>query len=80
MTLFEYLAIAFGLLFSLTALRLIGGLPAALDRDRPSSSEIERLLGGNQEPRAVKRDSDDVRLSHLHEGGESCDGDFGWER
>lgn len=34
MTLFEYLAIAFGLLFSLTALRLIGGLPAALDRDR----------------------------------------------
>ena len=34
MTLFEYLAIAFGLLFSLSVLRLIGGLPAALDRDR----------------------------------------------
>ena len=34
MTLFEYLAIAFGLLFSLSALRLIGGLPAALDADR----------------------------------------------
>lgn len=34
MTLFEYLAIAFGLLFSMTALRLVGGLPAALDPDR----------------------------------------------
>jgi len=33
-TLFEYLAIAFGLLFSLSALRLIGGLPAALDGER----------------------------------------------
>ena len=34
MTLFEYLAIAFSLLYSLAALRLLGGLPSALDRRR----------------------------------------------
>jgi len=34
MTLFEYLAIAFSLLYSLAALRLVGGLPAALERGR----------------------------------------------
>jgi hypothetical protein len=34
MTLFEYLAIAFSLLYSLAALRLLGGLPSALERGR----------------------------------------------
>lgn len=34
MTLFEYLAIAFGLLFTLAAMRLIGGLPSAIDPAR----------------------------------------------
>ena len=34
MTLFEYLAIAFGLVFAQTALRLVGGLPSAFDRAR----------------------------------------------
>ena len=34
MTLFEYLAIAFGLLYSLAALRVLGGLPVALARGR----------------------------------------------
>lgn len=34
MTLFEYLAIAFGLLYSLAALRILGGLSAALDPSR----------------------------------------------
>lgn len=34
MTLFEYLAIAFGLLFSLAALRLVGGLPYAMNASR----------------------------------------------
>jgi len=33
-TLFEYLAIAFGLLFSVAALRLVGGLPYALKASR----------------------------------------------
>ena len=34
MTLFEYLAIAFSLVFSFAAVRLVGGLPYALDRHR----------------------------------------------
>jgi hypothetical protein len=34
MTLFEYLAIAFSLLFSFTAMRLIHGLPSILDPER----------------------------------------------
>ena len=34
MTLFEYVAIAFTLVFSYTAVRLIGGLPAALESSR----------------------------------------------
>ena len=34
MTLFEYLAIAFSLVFSFTAMRLISGLPHAFDRER----------------------------------------------
>jgi hypothetical protein len=34
MTLFEYLAIAFGLLYSVAALRVLGGLPAALGPER----------------------------------------------
>lgn len=34
--LFEYLAIAFGLLYSVAALRVLGGLPSALVRDRRS--------------------------------------------
>lgn len=34
MTLFEYLAIAFSLVFSFTALRLVSGLPYALDPER----------------------------------------------
>jgi hypothetical protein len=34
MTLFEYLAIAFSLVFSFAAVRLVGGLPAALARER----------------------------------------------
>lgn len=34
MTTFEYLSIAYGLLFSAVALRLIGGLPHALNRTR----------------------------------------------
>ncbi|NGP52297.1 hypothetical protein [Thioalkalivibrio sp. XN8] len=34
MTLFEYLAIAFGLLYSLAALRILGGLRAAIDPSR----------------------------------------------
>ena len=34
MTLFEYLAIAFSLIFSFSAMRLVGGLPHALDPDR----------------------------------------------
>jgi hypothetical protein len=33
-SLFEYVAIAFTLVFSYTAMRLIGGLPAALDHER----------------------------------------------
>jgi hypothetical protein len=33
-TLFEYLAIAFSLVFSFSAMRLVGGLPHALDPDR----------------------------------------------
>ncbi len=36
MTLFEYLAIAFSLVYSLAALRLLGGLPSALDPRRRS--------------------------------------------
>ncbi len=38
MTLFEYLAIAFGLLFSMTALRLVGGLPVLWIRTEDSGS------------------------------------------
>ena len=34
MTLFEYLAIAFGLLYSVAALRVLGGLPAAMADSR----------------------------------------------
>lgn len=34
--LFDYLAIAFGLLYSVAALRVLGGLPAALARERRS--------------------------------------------
>ena len=34
MTLFEYLAIAFSLLYSVAALRLLGGIPAAVDASR----------------------------------------------
>lgn len=34
MSLFEYLAIAFGLLFALAAMRLVGGLPAAIEPTR----------------------------------------------
>ncbi len=34
MTLFEYLAIAFSLVFSFTAIRLVGGLPFAFDGTR----------------------------------------------
>jgi len=33
-TLFEYVAIAFSLVFSFTAMRMVGGLPHALDRER----------------------------------------------
>ena len=33
-TLFEYLAIAFGLLYSVGALRILGGLPSALDPEK----------------------------------------------
>jgi hypothetical protein len=36
MTLFEYLAIAFSLVYSLAALRLLGGLPSALEPGRRS--------------------------------------------
>ena len=36
MTLFEYLAIAFSLVYSLAALRLLGGLPSALAPGRRS--------------------------------------------
>ena len=36
MTLFEYLAIAFSLVYSLAALRLLGGMPSALDPRRRS--------------------------------------------
>lgn len=34
MTLFEYLAIAYGLLFSVAALRILGGLPYAVEKPR----------------------------------------------
>ena len=34
MTLFEYLAIAFGLLYSVAALRVLGGLPTSMARER----------------------------------------------
>ena len=34
MSLFEYVAIAFSLVFSFTAMRVVGGLPHALDRER----------------------------------------------
>jgi uncharacterized membrane protein YdjX (TVP38/TMEM64 family) len=34
LTLFEYLAIAFGLLYSVAALRILGGVPSALDASR----------------------------------------------
>jgi len=34
MSIFEYLIIAFSLLFTLTAMRLIGGLPAAIRKER----------------------------------------------
>jgi hypothetical protein len=34
MTLFEYLAVAFGLLFTMAAMRLLGGLPHALSKER----------------------------------------------
>ncbi len=34
MTLFEYLAIAYSLVFSFSAMRLVGGLPHALDPNR----------------------------------------------
>lgn len=34
MTLFEYLAIAYGLLFSVAALRILGGLPYAVEKSR----------------------------------------------
>jgi hypothetical protein len=40
MTLFEYLAIAFSLLYSLAALRLLGGLPAALAPGRRYSLHL----------------------------------------
>lgn len=44
MTLFEYLAIAFGLLYSVAALRLLGGLPSALDRRTRSPLHIGLVL------------------------------------
>lgn len=44
MTLFEYLAIAFGLLYSVAALRLLGGLPAAMDPRRRYSLHLGLLL------------------------------------
>ena len=34
MTLFEYVAIAFSLVFGFSAMRLVGGLPHAIDRER----------------------------------------------
>ena len=40
MTLFEYLAIAFGLLYSVAALRVLGGLPAAMARHRRYSLHL----------------------------------------
>lgn len=38
--LFNYLAIAFGLLYSVAALRVLGGLPAAFERDRRSGLHL----------------------------------------
>jgi hypothetical protein len=40
MTLFEYLAIAFGLLYSVAALRVLGGLPVALAQGLRSSLHL----------------------------------------
>jgi hypothetical protein len=40
MTLFEYLAIAFGLLYSVAALRVLGGLPVALAQSRRYSLHL----------------------------------------
>jgi hypothetical protein len=40
MTLFEYLAIAFGLLYSVAALRVLGGLPVAIARGRRYSLHL----------------------------------------
>jgi hypothetical protein len=44
MTLFEYLAIAFSLVYSLAALRLLGGLPAALAPGRRSFVHVTVTL------------------------------------
>ncbi|MGD8278813.1 MAG: hypothetical protein PVH00_12330 [Gemmatimonadota bacterium] len=40
MTLFEYLAIAFGLLYSVAALRVLGGLPASMAPERRYSLHL----------------------------------------
>jgi hypothetical protein len=45
MTLFEYLAIAFSLVFSFSAMRLIGGLPHALAADRRYWVHLTLVLG-----------------------------------
>ena len=44
MTLFEYLAIAFSLVYSLAALRLLGGLPAAMAPGRRSFLHLTSTL------------------------------------
>jgi hypothetical protein len=43
-TLFEYLAIAFSLLYSIAALRLLGGLPAAMDPERRDALHLSLTM------------------------------------
>lgn len=43
-TLFEYLAIAFGLLYSVAALRVLGGLPVAIDKSRRYSLHLSLIF------------------------------------
>ncbi len=45
MTLFEYLAIAFGLLFSMAAMRVLGGLPASINPGRRYSLHMSIAFG-----------------------------------
>ncbi len=44
MSLFEYLAIAFSLVFSFSALRLVSGLPHALDPSRRYAVHLSHVL------------------------------------